>query len=94
MDKSKEEQCMSIYIHTYRLHQNIAHWLIKSSKIIFNLPMSSNKNYYYAVLLLCNFAASCYKVASLSSSDDDDSMYVKHEKWMAQHGFNYKNEEE
>ena len=53
--------------------------------------MYANKEYYYTVLFLCIFATSCYQVASLS--DDNKNIYMKHERWMAQHGFNYKNEE-
>ena len=50
--------------------------------------MSSYKNYYYA----CIFAISCYHVAS-SRSYSEESMSIKYEKWIAQHGISYENEE-
>ena len=51
--------------------------------------MSSNKICYHAILL-CIFAT-CYHI-TLSLSYSEESMSIKHEKWMAQHGFSYENE--
>ena len=50
--------------------------------------MSFNKNCYYAAILFL-FATSSYHVASSLS---EESMSIKHEKWIAEHGFSYENE--
>ncbi|KAL1532143.1 senescence-specific cysteine protease SAG39-like [Salvia divinorum] len=52
--------------------------------------MSSNKSCYCTIVLFI-FATSWYHVAS-SLSYSEESMSIKHEKWMAQHGFSYENE--